>query len=98
MKFYDLLLTLQLRVIGEETSCVVALLLPIKFNKLRLISSLGNDMHVFEVYSLLKWARLMVMSATYKSGGYCLSGRPKLSLLNDSKGLPSINLNSYTTV
>ena len=22
-------------------------------------------MHVFEVYSLLKWARLMVMSATY---------------------------------
>lgn len=59
MKFYDLLLTLQLRVIGEETSCVVALLLPIKFNKLRLISSLGNGMHVFEVYSLLKWARLM---------------------------------------
>lgn len=39
----------------------------------------------------------MAMSATYKSGGYCLSGRPKLSLLNDSKGLPSIHLNGYTT-
>lgn len=57
-------------------SCVVALLLPMKFDELRLnFKSLGNCMHVFEVYSrsLLKWARLMAMSAAYKSRGDCLS-------------------------